>query len=118
MVDRLLPRNLPALTKRILQGHLQGGRGVPEFRRSREKEEGMKICSWEKDSNRLKAAWGVALLVLMPLAGLYAKTNPPPKLLIQDTPLNREVRAPISFAPVIRKVEPSVVNIYSTMTVK
>jgi serine protease Do len=78
----------------------------------------MKICSWETDSNWLKAAGAVVWLLLMPLAGVHAKTNLPPKLLIQDTPLNRDIRAPISFAPVIKKVEPSVVNIYSTMTVK
>jgi S1-C subfamily serine protease len=44
--------------------------------------------------------------------------NPPAKVTVQDTPLNRELRAPISFAPVARKVGPSVVNIYSTMIIK
>src|SRR2546422_2880748 len=47
-----------------------------------------------------------------------AKTNPPPKLNIQETPLARDVKAGTSFAPVIKKVAPSVVNIYSTMTVR
>jgi serine protease Do len=42
---------------------------------------------------------------------------PPPKLNVQDAPLSREVKAATSFAPVIKKVAPSVVNIYSTMTV-
>ena len=51
--------------------------------------------------------------------GVFAKsgTNPPPKLIIQDTPLSRDVRAGTSFAPVVKKVAPSVVNIYSTMTI-
>jgi len=45
-------------------------------------------------------------------------TNPPPKLNIDGKTINREVRAPISFAPVIKKVSASVVNIYSTMTIR
>jgi len=49
-------------------------------------------------------------------AGTLAE--PAPKLTVQDTPLNRELRAPISFAPVAQKVAPSVVNIYSTTIVR
>lgn len=78
----------------------------------------MKICSWFLASNRLWFSGGAALILALLPASLHAKTNPPPRLLIQDAPINREARAPISFAPVIKKVEPSVVNIYSTMTVK
>ena len=44
--------------------------------------------------------------------------NPPAKVVVQDTPINRDIKAPLSFAPVAKKVGPSVVNIYSTMTVK
>src|SRR5215469_13384015 len=44
-------------------------------------------------------------------------TNPPAKLNVDERTINRDVRAPISFAPVIKKVSPSVVNIYSTMTI-
>jgi serine protease Do len=44
--------------------------------------------------------------------------EPVPKLTVQDAPLNRELRAPISFAPVAKKVAPSVVNIYSTTIVR
>src|SRR5580765_4219931 len=47
-----------------------------------------------------------------------SSTNPPPKLNIDGKTINREVRAPISFAPVIKKVSASVVNIYSTMTIR
>jgi S1-C subfamily serine protease len=51
------------------------------------------------------------------LAPARTSTNPPAKLNIDERPINREVRAPISFSPVIKKVAPSVVNIYSTMTI-
>lgn len=44
-------------------------------------------------------------------------TNPPAKLNLDEKPINRELRAPISFAPVVKKAASSVVNIYSTMTV-
>lgn len=44
--------------------------------------------------------------------------EPPPRLTVQDSPINRELRAPISFAPVAQKVAPSVVNIYSTTIVR
>jgi serine protease Do len=46
-----------------------------------------------------------------------ASTNPPAKLNLDEKPINRELRAPISFAPVVKKAASSVVNIYSTMTV-
>jgi len=47
-----------------------------------------------------------------------ATNNPPAKLNIQETPLTREVKAATSFAPIVKKVAPSVVNIYSTMIVR
>jgi serine protease Do len=47
-----------------------------------------------------------------------SKENSPPKFKIDEAPLAREVKAATSFAPVIKKVAPSVVNIYSTMTIK
>src|SRR2546428_14112620 len=51
-------------------------------------------------------------------ANAKSTSNSPPKLNIQETPLNREVKAATSFAPVVKKVAPSVVNIYSTMTIR
>ena len=63
------------------------------------------------------------LLLVLLLANLggpaVARTsnNPPAKLNIDEKAINRDVRAPISFAPVTKKVAASVVNIYSTMTV-
>ncbi len=47
-----------------------------------------------------------------------AATNAPPKLTIENTPLKPEVKAATSYAPIIKKVAPSVVNISTTTTVK
>ena len=43
--------------------------------------------------------------------------SPAPKFNIQQTPINRETRGVTSYAPIIKKAAPSVVNIYSTRTV-
>jgi len=64
---------------------------------------------------------GVLLLLQIAIVALAAAaqtTNPPPKLIVQDTPLSRDVKAGTSFAPVIKKVAPSVVSIYTTTTVR
>ncbi len=45
-------------------------------------------------------------------------TNPPPKLVIQDTQLSREVKQATSIAPMVKKVAPSVVSIYTSTTIK
>src|SRR5436189_193640 len=62
------------------------------------------------------------VLVLLAIPSLtvvsHGATNPPARLKVDDTPLNREVKARTSFSPIIKKIGPSVVNIYSTMTVK
>jgi serine protease Do len=44
--------------------------------------------------------------------------NPPAKLNVDETPLSRDVKAGTSFAAVVKKVAPSVVNIYSTTIVR
>ena len=41
-----------------------------------------------------------------------------PKIQVQPTPVPRESRPALSFAPIVKKVAPSVVTIYSTKTVK
>jgi serine protease Do len=56
--------------------------------------------------------------VLSKPAPAPATTNPPAHLKVDDSPLRAEVKKATSFAPVIKKVTPSVVNIYSTMTVR
>src|SRR6266481_3634137 len=60
----------------------------------------------------------IVLLVFSFGVGASARTstNPPAKLKIEEKAINREQRAPISFAPVTKKVAASVVNIYSTTT--
>ena len=56
-------------------------------------------------------------LTLCALAQARTTNNPPATLNIEARPINREVRAPISFSPVIQRAAPSVVTIYSTMTI-
>jgi len=59
---------------------------------------------------------GLAVMVLLPSSAVGKEASP--KINVQDTPLSREVKATTSFAPVVKKVAPSVVNIYSTRTVR
>jgi serine protease Do len=66
----------------------------------------------------LFALWAPALIYSVLTPSKAATTNPPPRLNIQEAPINRDGRAPVSFAPVAKKVAPSVVNIYSTLTIK
>lgn len=67
-------------------------------------------------------AAGLAGVFLSPLArDLLAaprSKNPPAQVRVEESPINREQRAPISFAPVVQRVAPCVVNIYSTMVVR
>jgi serine protease Do len=58
------------------------------------------------------------LAVLSKASPTSAAANPPAHLKVDDSPLRHEVKAATSFAPIIKKVTPSVVNIYSTMTVR
>src|SRR5205809_700241 len=41
-----------------------------------------------------------------------------PKLNFSDTPIARDTRPALSYAPVVKKASPSVVNIYTTKTVR
>jgi serine protease Do len=67
-----------------------------------------------------RAFWGALALLCALTQGTVAQqsSNPPPRLNIQEGPLNRDLKARTSFAPVIKKVGPSVVNIYSTLTLR
>ena len=76
-----------------------------------------------KTQNYLRAGWasGLFSLVLMLMHGVF---NPflnaatVPKLKFSDEPISRDAPPPASFAPVIRKVAPNVVTIYSSKAVK
>jgi|ERR1051326_4710025 serine protease Do len=59
----------------------------------------------------------VLSIVLLAQCGRVWAANPPPKVTVEDAPLSREVKARTSFAPVIKKVAPTVVNISSSMTI-
>jgi serine protease Do len=59
---------------------------------------------------------GVYLAVDRLFASDHAR--PTPKLNVQENPISRDTKFTTSFAPVIKKVAPSVVNIYSTKIVK
>ena len=70
--------------------------------------------------------WSAGLATALVLAVLgfdpgplaQAKTNnPPAHVKVDDSAIDRNQRAPLSFSPVVKKVAPSVVNIYSTMTI-
>ncbi len=62
------------------------------------------------------SAFNCTLAGILALSAMAA--NPPAKLSFEDTPLSREVKQRTSVAPVAKRAAPSVVNIYSTMTVR
>jgi serine protease Do len=62
---------------------------------------------------------GVNLLLLAgELAVSSARAATPPKTNIDDTPLPRDNPPTTSYAPIIKKVSPSVVNIYTSKTLR
>src|SRR5258708_1304722 len=78
----------------------------------------MKFVPW-----LVAAAAGVTALVTTSLAFDWpsfrpkgVKTTVP--VIVDDAPLARETKLSSSFSPVIKKVAPSVVNVYSTKRVK
>src|SRR4051812_47170754 len=46
------------------------------------------------------------------------QSNPPPKVAVDNAPLKRETKLTTSFAPVVKKVSPSVVNVFISSTPK
>ena len=64
------------------------------------------------------ATWTLALALGIPFAVLAKDGNAPAKLKLDATALNRDVRTGNSYSSVVKKVTPSVVNIYSTKTLK
>jgi serine protease Do len=61
---------------------------------------------------------GVAVVAALQFPLLGRETPPTPKFNIQSDPIKRETLGATSYAPVIKKAAPSVVNIYSTRTVR
>jgi serine protease Do len=59
----------------------------------------------------------IVFLLSAPWASAQEKNRPLPKLNVDEKPLPGDLKR-TSFAPVIKKVSPSVVNIYTTTTVK
>jgi serine protease Do len=72
---------------------------------------------------RSAARGSLSILIALQAASLVgaapvsAEANPAPRLTIEDAPISRDRKAATSFAPVVKKVGPSVVNIYSTVTI-
>src|SRR5438552_1598319 len=64
----------------------------------------------------LSLAAGIATLFQFSAPGL--ETPPEPKFRVDNSVINRDGRGETSFAPVVKKTAPSVVNIYSTRTVR
>src|ERR1043165_2436622 len=64
------------------------------------------------------AVWAVALALGISLAASAKDVNPPAKVKTDATAINRDARTGNSYSGVVKKVTPSVVNIYSTKTVK
>jgi serine protease Do len=63
----------------------------------------------------LLGALAVFTMVQSPLSGKDTPANP--QFNLEKTPLNREAKG-VSYAPVIKRAAPSVVNIYSTRTIR
>jgi serine protease Do len=62
---------------------------------------------------------GLAVIGVLQFKSLGRETNNvPPHFNLQDSPINRETRGVTSYAPIIKRSAPSVVNIYSTRTIK
>jgi serine protease Do len=61
---------------------------------------------------------GLVVMVAIQLAAVGKETSASPKISVENSALNQDVKAATSLAPVIKKVTPSVVNIYSTRTIR
>jgi serine protease Do len=59
---------------------------------------------------------GITALLPFPVQGL--DTSSAPKFNVETTPVNRDAHGETSYAPIVKKAAPSVVNIYSTRTIR
>lgn len=60
---------------------------------------------------------GVVVFAAVQLTSLGRETNAPPELKVDSTPIQRDGHEATSYASIVKRVAPSVVNIYSTRTV-
>ena len=61
---------------------------------------------------------GAALILAISHLTSWGRDGGTPAFTVSATPINRDARAGTSFAPIVKKVAPSVVNIYSTRYIK
>src|SRR5438067_240479 len=64
------------------------------------------------------AALGVAFTQLAEGKGKSEAKAQPPKVAVDSTPLKRDTKLTTSFAPVVKRVSPSVVNVFISSTPK
>jgi serine protease Do len=60
---------------------------------------------------------GLIVFTALPSGSFARETNSPARITVQNTPVNRDVHGVTSYAPIIKRAAPSVVNIYSTRTI-
>lgn len=61
---------------------------------------------------------GLMVFAAVELTSWARETNSPPQIKMDSAPIERETHGVTSYAPVVKHVAPSVVNIYSTRTVR
>jgi serine protease Do len=64
------------------------------------------------------ALFGTVVLVAVHFTAWAKESAPAPTIRVDSTPINRDARLGNSFAPIVKSVAPSVVNIFSTRFVK
>lgn len=60
----------------------------------------------------------LVIVLIVPAAFAAPASNPEAKIKLDSNPLPKELKAATSFAPVVQKVAPSVVNIYTSKTLR
>jgi serine protease Do len=64
------------------------------------------------------ALWTLAIAVGIPFSSLAKDNNSPASLKVDSSAIDRDVRTGHSYAAVVKKASPSVVNIYTTKTLR
>src|SRR5436190_15931731 len=73
---------------------------------------------WHHKNIVTKLTFSVVVGLATAGQAMAGSSNPPPVLKFEEQGISQDLRARTSFAPVIKKVSPSIVNIYSTMTIR